>query len=64
MGIVYIGIVEYKKGKRIISSEKNDIILKDAFLGYKHPTIKCKEDAIVLARDRSIGKEINQVMRR
>ena len=59
MGIVYIGCVEYKKGKRAITCEKNDVILKDAFGGFKHPTIKCKEDSIILTMNRGIWKDIN-----
>ena len=60
MGIVYIGSLE-TTGKRVISYDKNDIVLKDAFVGHEHPTIKCKEETILLTLERSIWKEINQV---
>ena len=64
MGVVYIGSIEYKIGKRSVVCEKNDVILKDAFLGRNHPTIRCREESIVLTLDRSLWDDINRIVRR
>jgi len=42
-GVVYIGSLEAITGKKVISFDKNDIVMKDAFVGGEHPTIRCKE---------------------
>lgn len=64
MGIVYLGSVEYKIGKRCIVCEKNDIILKNAFQGRSHPTIKCREETIVLALNVNLWSNINKIVHR
>ena len=64
IGVVYIGSVEYKVGKRNVVCEKNEVILKDAFLGRNHPTIRSREETIVLTLDRSLWADINKIVRR
>lgn len=43
MALIYVGEVEFRMGKRVLVREKNDIVLRDAFVGRPHPTITCKE---------------------
>lgn len=51
MGLIYVGELEYRVGKRSIVREKNDVVLRDAFQGRRHPTVTCKDEAIVLTLD-------------
>lgn len=43
MGLIFVGEVEFRMGKKMVVREKNSIILKDAFQGRSHPTIVCRE---------------------
>lgn len=42
MAVVFVGAVQFKSNKKVITREKNCVILSDAFYGHKHESIYCK----------------------
>lgn len=64
MALIYVGEVEFRMGKRVLVREKNDIVLRDAFVGRPHPTITCKEETILLTLDAGLWRLINQTIKK
>lgn len=63
LGIVYVGAVQYKSGKRTVVKEKNDVIMTSAFHDRRHETIVCKEESIILALEKSVYHLITAKLR-
>lgn len=63
MGVVYIGSVQYRSAKKLVTKEKNEVFMAEAFYGRTHETVTCKEEAIVLVLEKEVYQLIVSKLR-
>lgn len=60
MAVVYVGSVEYTGPKGVVTCEKNDVLMKQAFRSKNHPRVTSTDSTVLLTLSQ---KAYNNIIR-